>query len=75
MEIVRLVEGPSLNDIPGQLRALADRIEAGEYGLPELAVFFLETDEGLTGFSWGHYDSYRAIGMMAVATQHMIDSK
>lgn len=32
LKVVQLHEGPSLQDIPGQLRALADRIEAGEYG-------------------------------------------
>lgn len=31
-EVVQLHEGPSLNDIVAQIRAFADRIEAGEYG-------------------------------------------
>jgi hypothetical protein len=31
-EIVAIHDGPSLMDIVGQLRAFADRIEAGEYG-------------------------------------------
>ena len=31
-EIVHLRDGPSLNDIVAQVRAFADRIEAGEYG-------------------------------------------
>jgi hypothetical protein len=32
LNVVPLRGGPSLQDIPAQLRALADRIEAGEYG-------------------------------------------
>lgn len=32
LKVVPLREGPSLGEIPAQLRALADRIEAGEYG-------------------------------------------
>lgn len=32
LKVVPLHEGPSLREIPAQLRALADRIEAGEYG-------------------------------------------
>jgi len=32
MKIIPLHEGPSLKDIPAQLRALADSIEAGTHG-------------------------------------------
>jgi len=32
LNVVPIAEGPSLQDIAGQLRALADRIEGGEYG-------------------------------------------
>lgn len=32
LKVVPIHEGPSLQEIPAQLRALADRIEAGEYG-------------------------------------------
>ena len=31
-ELVQLHEGPSLGDVVGQIRAFADRIEAGAYG-------------------------------------------
>lgn len=32
LNVVQLHDGPSLQDIPAQLRALADRIEREEYG-------------------------------------------
>jgi len=32
LKVVPLREGPTLAEIPAQLRALADRIEAGNYG-------------------------------------------
>lgn len=54
LTVVPLREGPSLAEIPGQLRALADRIEAGEYG--EVGGLFAllprEHDYPVT-FGWG----------------------
>lgn len=56
-KIVALHEGPSLHDIPAQLRALADRIEAGQYGAVEglFAVMPREQDWPLI-LGWGVND-------------------
>lgn len=45
VELVRLHDGaPSLEDIPGRLRRIADQIEAGEQGAVETAYVLLPTD-------------------------------
>jgi hypothetical protein len=53
LKVVPLHEGPGLNEIPAQLRALADRIEAGEYGEVDslLAVMPREQAYPIT-FGW-----------------------
>jgi len=45
MKIVPLHKGPSLNDIPAQLRALADSIQTGTYG-PVDTLFTLMPRDG-----------------------------
>lgn len=54
-EIIPIRSGPSLNDIAGQLRALADQIEAGEYGEVE-TVFALMPRDGDYPTFWGWGD-------------------
>lgn len=54
-ELVQLHEGPSLVDIPGQLRAFADRIEAGNYG-DVGTVFTLMPRDGDFPKMWGWGD-------------------
>lgn len=54
MSVVPLREGPSLQDIPGQLRRLAERIEAGEFGEVDALIALMprEQDYPVT-FGWG----------------------
>lgn len=54
VEIVQLRPGPSFNDIVAQVRAFADRIEAGEYGDVD-TVFAVMPRAGdyPTLFGWG----------------------
>jgi len=54
LKVVPIHEGPALDEIPAQLRALADRIEAGEYGDVSslLAVLPRERTYPVT-FGWG----------------------
>lgn len=54
LTVVPLRSGPSLGDIPNQIRALADRIEAGDYGAVDgfLAVMPRDRDWP-TVFAWG----------------------
>lgn len=53
-EIVSLRSGPTLADIPGHLRQLAEDIESGEYGDVQ-SLFVLMPIEGdyPTAFGWG----------------------
>lgn len=65
---------PPVTDIPAQLRAMAEQIEAGEYGEAHAAVLVLthgKRECDLTVKAWGDLgDSYRASGIvMAAAIQ------
>lgn len=54
LKVVPIKEGPSLAEIPAQLRALADRIEAGEYGEVEGLFAIMPRDQAYpTTFAWG----------------------
>lgn len=53
----------TLADIPRVLRAIADEIDAGEYGEPVSAVVVLEAD-GIHTFGAGAADYYRALGLL-----------
>ena len=56
-EVIKLIEGPTLHDISGQLRGLADRIDAGEYGeVPSLTVVMPRDGAYPTLFAWGDVD-------------------
>lgn len=52
LTVVPLHDGPSLNDIVAQVRAFADRIEAGEYGEVD-AVFAVMPRDGDYPKFWG----------------------
>lgn len=54
LNVVQLHDGPSLQDIPAQLRALADRIEAGQYGQVETLITMMPKDGDFpTMWGWG----------------------
>lgn len=53
-EVVPLREGPSLQDIVGQIRAFADRVEAGEYGDVDSVIAMVPQGGGYpTLLQWG----------------------
>ena len=55
--IKELRSNPSLQDIPAQLRALADAISSGEYGeVDSLYVVMPKTDDWPTIFGYGDVD-------------------
>lgn len=67
LKVVQMRTAPLLSDIPGQLRAFADRIERGDTGPYETMVCCAWGDESFTpdGFIWGHNgDRHRAAGML-----------
>lgn len=55
LTVVPLREGPPLSDVVAQIRAWADRIEAGEYGEVD-AVFALMPRSGDYPTVWGWGD-------------------
>lgn len=74
LNIVQLHDGPSLQDIPAQLRALADRIEAGEYGDVDglFAIMPRERDYP-TIMSWGiDHGAYDPIIQFEIARQWLV---
>lgn len=57
LNVVPLREGPTLGEIPAQLRALADRIESGEYGDVEALYAVMPRDHGYPAIlGWGIND-------------------
>ena len=66
MTDLKLVQFPTrnVNDIPAMMRAVADDIEAGNYGTAVAAICVLESEGGLNAFAWGTFDPIRAVGLM-----------
>lgn len=53
-------------DIPQQLRQMADRIEAGEYGEVATVIGIVDSGAGVDIFGWGLIDGLRCIGLMSI---------
>lgn len=53
-------------DIPQQLRQMADRIEAGEYGEVATVIGIVDRGAGVDIFGWGLIDGLRCIGLMSI---------
>jgi len=57
LKVVQFDPNPSLQDIPGHLRAMADRIEAGEYGEVDSLIAVMPRVDGYpVTFGWGSID-------------------
>ena len=74
LKIVQLHDEPSLRDIPGQLRALADRIEHSEYGeVDGLFVIMPREQEYPVTLGFGVIDgAYDPIIQFDLARQWMV---
>jgi hypothetical protein len=74
LKVVPIFEGPSLAEIPAQLRALADRIEAGEYGeVDGLFAVMPHEREYPTVFAWGvDTGAYDPIIQLELARQWLV---
>ena len=64
---------PPLSDIAAHLRALAARIEKGDYGGTSGFVGLLETDTEYVPFIYGDCDDIRAIGLATVLQKLLAD--
>ena len=73
VEIVQLYDGrPSLRDIPGRLRNMADRIEAGEDGdLKFAVVVIVRVNHSQAEFGFGDVNMHEAVGAFAWAASHI----
>jgi hypothetical protein len=52
-DVVQLRDMPKVSDIPGQLRAMADRIEAGEQEAESVLFIIPQTGDYPAIFGWG----------------------
>jgi len=64
---------PPLSDVPGHLRALAARIEGGEYGGPVVLVALLESPTEYIPFVYGECEDVRGIGLATVLQKLLAD--
>lgn len=63
-EVVNLYDAPPLNDIPGQLRHMADMIERGEVET-NCVIFIADTDEEWPQvYGWG--DNIGGLGNIGI---------
>jgi hypothetical protein len=74
LNVVQLHDGPSLQDIPGMLRSLADRIELEEYGSVDgLFVIMPREQEYPVTLGFGVIDgAYDPIIQFELARQWMV---
>lgn len=63
----------TLQDIPRVLRAIADEIEADEYGKVEMLAVVMQTDVGnVHTFGAGGADYYRAMAMFQLGIANLV---
>ncbi|WP_127524064.1 hypothetical protein [Mesorhizobium sp. Z1-4] len=55
MKVVPLHTGPTVTDIPGQLRQMADRIEANEVEANSVLLIIPQTGDWPMIFGWGDH--------------------
>jgi hypothetical protein len=70
---VKAFPGATLNDVPRVLRAIADRVEAGDYGAVEAAVLVIEADDGsVRTFGAARADYYRAYALLSLGIAQLV---
>lgn len=63
----------TLADIPGVLRAIADSMEAGEYGPVQMAALVTEDETGnIRVFGAGGADYYRAMALFQFGIENLL---
>lgn len=71
MEVVQL-HSTSLRDVPGRLRRLADRIEAGELGEVRFVIAITVREDGSQQeYGFGDLTMHEAVGAMAWGASHI----
>ena len=70
--IIKL-DSAKYSDIPKMLRALADQVEAGDYGNVPAGVIVLEKqNQGIEVFGLGAGESHRAVSLLTGGCQIMV---
>lgn len=73
---VKTFPGPNLNDVPRVLRAIADRVEAGDYGPVAAAVLVVESADGsIRTFGAARADYYRAYALLSLGIAQLVDQR
>ena len=63
----------TVQDIPRVLRAIADEIEAGEYGVTHMAALVIEEENGnIRTFGAGGADYYRAMALFHFGIENLL---
>ena len=67
-KVRRLRSGPLINDVPGQLRHMADEIEAGRFSAAAVVLVVPRTNDWPEIFGWGvHMGDLENIATMELA--------
>lgn len=74
MEVVQLRSEPLVNDIPAQLRALADRIESGEQAAEYVLAIIPVEDDWPSVYGWGNRDDYSEVELLEIAKAWFISN-
>jgi hypothetical protein len=74
-DIHQLRPGPALNDIPGQLRQIADMIERGEVEASSALFIIPRTGDWPDIYGWGgHLSDYGNIAVCEIAKTSFINN-
>lgn len=70
---LRVLPKGTVQDIPRVLRAIADEIEAKEYGEVQMGALVLENEDGeIRTFGMGGADYYRAFAMFQLGIENLL---
>ncbi len=72
-EVVQLRDAPLVNDIPGQLRQLADSIERGEVEADQCICLVPQPDDFPTIYGWGEaFDNRIVLAQFELARHWLV---
>lgn len=75
-DVIDLRKTPSMADIPGMLRTMADDIENGEVQASSMMVIIPTDGDWPDIFGWGeHMGDYGCIGLLEIAKAFFVNNK
>jgi hypothetical protein len=73
MSVIHELPQHTLQDIPKVLRAIADQVEAGDFGKVTMGALVIESEEGnVHTFGVGGADYYRAYAMFNLGIANLV---